>query len=245
MFISSEGGEVMLRQRTVPYPNVLVDVDSQVDFLTPDGRRPVRNQQVVPNIQRVFRWARHCRLTVISSIDFHRITDPVRDVPQHCLAGTPGVNKLSCTLLPRRTLIQTDDTIHLPHDLLTRYRQVLFLKRGDDLTRNPKADRLLTEIQVSNFIIVGVGLEESVRLLALELLTRRQNVWLVTDACGYWNTQAADLTVKQLAAKGARILTTDELSQIQPDMRRLRRSILQRRKLRQDSDRPTVGRAGN
>lgn len=142
MVISSEGGEAMLRQRAVQHPNVLLDVDSQVDFLTADGRRPVRNLQVVSNIQRVFRWARHCRLTVISSIDFHRITDPVREVPPHCLAGTPGVQKLSCTLLPRRTLVQTDDTINLPHDLLTRYRQVLFLKRGDDLTRNPKADRL-------------------------------------------------------------------------------------------------------
>ena len=245
MFIGSEGGEAMLRQRAVQYPNVLLDVDSQVDFLTPDGHRPVRNRQIIPNIQRVFRWARHCRLTVISSIDFHRITDPVREVPQHCLAGTPGVNKLGCTLLPRRMLVQTDDTINLPHDLLTRYRQILFLKRGDDLTRNPKADRLLTEIQASNFIILGVGLEESVRLLALELLTRRQNVWLVADACGYWNLQAADLSLKQLAAKGARILTTDELVQIQPDMRRLRRSILQRRKLRKESDRPALGPAAN
>jgi nicotinamidase-related amidase len=235
----------MLRQRAAQYPNVLVDVDSQVDFLTADGHRPVRNLQVVSNIQRVFRWARHCRLTVISSIDFHRITDPVRDVPQHCLAGTPGVNKLSSTLLPRRTLIQTDDTINLPHDLLTRYRQVLFLKRGDDLTRNPKADRLLTEIQVTSFIILGVGLEESIRLLALELLTRRQNVWLVSDACGYWDAQAADLACKQLAAKGARVLTADELLQIKPDMGRLRRSILQRRKLRHDVDRPALGPATN
>jgi nicotinamidase-related amidase len=245
MLMYNEGGEAMLRQRAAPYPNVLLDVDSQVDFLSPDGQRPVRNLETVSNIQRVFHWARHCRLTVISSIDFHRITDPARDVPKHCLAGTAGVNKLSCTLLPRRVLVQTDDTINLPHDLLTRYRQVLFLKRGDDLTRNPKADRLLTEIQVSNFIIVGAGLEESIRILALSLLARRQNVWLVVDACGYWEAQAADLGVKQLAAKGARILTTDELVQIQPDMRRLRRSILLRRKLRKDSDRPALGPAAN
>ncbi len=245
MVLHNEGGEAMLRQRAAAYPNVLLDVDSQVDFLTPDGHRPVRNLEVVPNIQRAFRWARHCRLTVISSIDFHRVTDPQREVPQHCLAGTPGVNKLACTLLPRRTLVQTDDTINLPHDLLTRYRQVMFLKRGDDLTRNPKADRLLSEIQVSNFIMVGAGLEESVRILALALLARKQNVWLVADACGYWETQTADLAIKQLSAKGARILTTDELVQIQPDMRRLRRSILLRRKLRKDSDRPALGPAAN
>lgn len=245
MVLHSEGGEAMLRQRALVYPNVLLDVDTQADFLMPDGRRPVHNLAVVPNIQRVFRWARHCRLTVISSIDFHRPTDPVRDVPPHCLAGTPGIGKLGCTLLPRRALVQTDDTINLPHDLLARYRQILFLKRGDDLTRNPKADRLLTEIQASSFIVLGAGLEESIRILALALLARRQNVWLIPDACGWWDEQAADLSIKQLAAKGARILATDELTQIQPDMRRLRRSILQRRKLRKDSDRPALGPTAN
>ncbi len=93
--------------------------------------------------------------------------------------------------------------------------------------------------------MVGAGLEEAIRILALSLLARRQKVWLVTDACGHWDTQAADLSIKQLSAKGARILTTDELVQIQPDMRRLRRSILLRRKLRKDSDRPALGRAAN
>ena len=129
MVLDSEGGEAMLRQRAPVYPNVLLDVDTQVDFLTPAGHRPVHNLAIVPNIQRVFQWARHCRLTVISSIDFHRITDPARDVPLHCLPGTAGINKLGCTLLPRRTLVQTDDTINLPHDLLARYRQIMFLKR--------------------------------------------------------------------------------------------------------------------
>jgi nicotinamidase-related amidase len=245
MVLYCEDGDAMLRPRAAPQPNVLLDVDTQVDFLTPDGRRPVRNLQIVPNISRVFQWARRCRLTVISSIDFHRITDPPRDVPQHCLEGTAGIAKLACTLLPRRVLVQTDDTINLPHDLLTRFRQILFLKRGDDLTRNPKADRLLTEIQVGHFIALGSGLEESVRSLVLSLLTRRHSVWVVADACGYWDRQAADLTIKQLAAKGARILTTDELVQIQPDLSRLRRSILLRRRLRRDADRPAVGPPAN
>ncbi len=245
MVMHSDGGEAMLRQRAVLYPNVLLDVDTQVDFLTPDGHRPVTNLSIIPNIRRAFRWARRCRLTVISSIDFHRFTDPTRDVPQHCLADTPGISKLPCTLLPRRTLVQTDDTINLPHDLLSRYRQILFLKRGDDLTRNPKADRLLTEIQVSNFIMLGTGLEESIRFLALALLARRQSVWLVTDACGLWDQQAADLATKQLAAKGARLLTTDELLAIKPDLSKLRRSILLRRKLRHDSDRPAFGPTAN
>lgn len=226
----------MLRQRAAPYPNVLVDVDTQADFLLAGGKRPVKNIAVLENIERIFRWGRRYRMTFISSLDIHRITDPRRDVPLHCLADTPGAAKMPVTLLPRRLLVQTDDTINLPHDLLTRYRQILFVKRGDDLTRNPKADRLLTEIQVSNFILFGTGLEESIRILAMELLARRKNVWLIQDACGYWDPQAADLAIRQITAKHGRILTMAELLKIKPDLSRIRRSILLRRKLRRSSD---------
>ncbi len=229
MFGSNEESEAMLRQRPAVYPNVLVDVDTQADFLTGDGKRPVANLDVLSNIQRAFRWGRRHRMTFVSSLDIHRVTDPLRDVPQHCLADTPGAKKMPITLLPRRVLVQTDDTINLPHDLLTRYRQILFIKRGDDLTLNPKADRLLSEIQVANFILVGVGLEESIRILALELLARRRGVWIVQDACGYWDSQGADLAVRQIVAKGGRVLSTAELLKIKPDLKRIRRSILLRR----------------
>lgn len=236
MVSGSGGGEAMLRQRAAPYPNVLVDVDTQVDFLTAEGKRPVVDLAVVANIQRVFRWARRYHLTVISSLDIHRPTDPRRDVPVHCLHDTPGAEKMPFTLLPRRLLVQTDDTIHLPPDLLLRYRQVLFVKRGDDLTRNPKADRLLTDMPVASYILFGAGLEESIRVLALELLARRQNVWLVSDACGAWDTQAADLALRQIAAKNGRVLTTDELLQVRPTARARRTRPL--RRLRNNSDSP-------
>lgn len=231
-----EEGEAMLRQRLAPYPNVLVDIDTQMDFLARNGRRPVNNLDVLENVEKVFHWGRRHRITFISSLDLHRSTDPRRDVPEHCMFGTPGAEKMPLTLLTRRILVETDDTINLPPDVLTRYRQVLFVKRGDDLTRNPKADRLLSEIQASNFILFGVGLEESIRILALELLARKRNVWVVQDACGYWDLQAADLAARQIAAKNGRILTTADLFAIKPDLRRIRRSLLARRRLRHHSE---------
>lgn len=222
----------MLRQRAALHPNVLIDIDTQVDFLSAGGKRPVANPSVVENIERVVRWGRRCRVTCISSLDIHRATDPRREVPVHCLAESSGAEKIPSTLMSRRILVQTDDTINLPHDLLMRYRQILFIKRGDDLTCNPKVDRLLTEIQVSNFVVFGVGLEESIRLLALELLARNKSVWVVQDACGYWDAQAADLTLRQIVAKNGRVMTTAELLELKPDMAGVRQSILMRRNMR-------------
>jgi len=220
-----EGGEQMLRRRAAPYPMVLLDVDTQRDFLEPSGARPVANlESLLPNLRQVFAWVRRYRIKVISSLDVHRPTEPRSDgVPIHCLEGTEGVTKVPISLLKRRIFIQADNTIDLPYDLLSKYQQVLFTKRGNDLTSNPKADRLLTEIQAEDFIICGVGLEESIRPLALTLLGRKRSVWLVADACGFWDERAADLTIRQLEAKGVRILTARELVRIVPPKPQIRR----------------------
>jgi len=211
-----EGGEAMIRPRAAPFPLILVDIDTQFDFLDPDGKRPIANPQILNNLRRLFQWIRKSDLTLVSSLDVHRITDQTEGVAVHCLEGTAGIAKLPFTLLPRRILVQTDNTIDLPFDLLTRYRQVLFVKHGSDLTSNPKADRLLTEIEAKHFALFGVGLEESIRSLALSLMARRKVVWLVIDACGYWDEQAADLAARQIEAKGAKIVTTEELTQLRP-----------------------------
>lgn len=232
-----EGGEAMMGREAAPFPLVLIDIDTQFDFLDPDGKRPIANPQVLENLRRLFQWARRGDLTLVSSIDVHRITEPPTDVTAHCLEGTAGIAKLPFTLLPRRILVQTDNTIDLPFDLLTRYKQVLFVKHGNDLTSNPKADRLLTEIEAKHFALFGVGLEESIRSLALSLMARRRVVWLVVDACGYWDVQAADLAARQIEAKGARIITTDELIRLCPPRCARRRRTALPRGLTEEADR--------
>ncbi len=64
----------------------------------------------------------------------------------------------------------------------------------------------------------GNCVECSVKLLTLGLLAREKTVAVVADACGYRNEGSAELALRQIAAKGARIITVDELR-----LRKLRR----------------------
>jgi nicotinamidase-related amidase len=136
----------------------------------------------------------------------------VRGVPlPYCVLGTPGQQKIAYSLLPQRIFIDSDNCLCVPLDVLDAYQQAILVKRHRDPFTNPKLDRLLTEMPARRFWVFGVSLETSIRLAVLGLLLRHRYVALVRDACGYWNINEADMTLRQLAAKGCQILTTREL----------------------------------
>jgi len=191
---------------------VLVDVATQQDFLVSSGPLPVSNRaEILPNIRSLINWARAQRLPVISCIQAHRPGDDFGGLPRHCVDGTPGQKKLPYTLLPKRVLIEADNSYAVPYDLMQHYQQVIFRKRTEDLLANPKADRVFNELQPDRYILFGVGLESWIKLLALGLLVRHKPVAVVTDACGYWDFGAADLVIRQMEAKGIQLLRTAEV----------------------------------
>ncbi len=194
------------------FDRVLVDLNTQCDYLLPTGAAPVLNRaHIVPNIRRLMDWARHSATPVVSSLNANRPTDNFNGTPRHCIDQTPGQRKLPFTLLPRRILLPGDNTLDLPIDLLRRYRQVIFPKHARDLLTNPKADRLLTDIPAAHLIIFGMVCEHCVKATVLALLTRQRNVVVVRDACGFWNQSEADLALRQMEAKGAFLFTADQI----------------------------------
>jgi nicotinamidase-related amidase len=191
---------------------ILIDVATQRDFLTTNAPVPVRDRaEVAPRIRTLMTWVRAKRMSVISCMQAYRPADDFNGRPRHCVDGTSGQQKMPYTLLPKRIMVEADDSFTVPVDLLKQCRQVIFRKRGDDLLANPKAERLMNELNPDRFVIFGVGLERWIKLLALGLMVRKKRVTVVGDACGHWDPVAADLTLRQLEAKGIRIVKTDDL----------------------------------
>jgi nicotinamidase-related amidase len=122
-------------------------------------------------------------------------------------------------------VVETDNYLSLPPDLREKHRQLIFRKRSRDILSNPKADRFLTHLRPDEFIIVGVGLERAIRSLALGLLARHKTVTVVTDACGFWSGADADLASRQLAAKGIRLTTVEEITKPRLVAKRPRRRM--------------------
>lgn len=192
---------------------VVIDLNTQVDFLNPQGGYPIVNlEELLPTLRRLVAWSKRNYAPVVSSIDSHRICELNEEhQPTHCVDGSPGQRKIDFTLFPKHERVEFDNTLCVPLDLFQDYQQIIFRKRENDLLGNPKADRFLTQLNAKEFVLFGVGLECSIKMLALGLLARRRRVTVVSDGCGYWNKAQAELALRQISAKGANLITVDEL----------------------------------
>lgn len=197
-----------------PVECVLLDLNTQRDFLERGGAYPVANlETLLPTLRRLIAWIKRNHAPVVSSIDAHRTSElKPTDEPIHCLDHSTGQRKVAFTLCHRFASVEFDNTLCVPSDMFSRFQQLIFRKRDDDLLDNPKADRFLTQLPAEEFIIFGNGLERSVKMLSLGLLARGKRVSVVVDACGFWSRAKADLALRQMAAKGATLVTVDELT---------------------------------
>lgn len=189
--------------RRSTFRRVLVDMNTQCDFLLPRGAVPVANRtEILPNIRKLMNWGRVERIPIISSLECHRPGETNNGLPPYCIDHSAGQRKLPFTLMPRRMLLHGDNTLDLPLDPFRRYRQLIFTKRCVDFLSNPKADRLINMLGADQYIIFGATAERCVKAAALGLVARRRRVLVVTDACGYWCATEASLAFRQMEAKG-------------------------------------------
>jgi nicotinamidase-related amidase len=204
---------MIVRRNGRAFECVVVDINTQRDFCEPAGAFPVTNvHDLIPQLRHMIAWTKRNFAPVVSSIESHRpfeLSDS--GYPIHCVDGSGGQRKLGFTIFPLHAWVEADNTLTVPMDLFGCYQQVIFRKRTDDLLGNPKADRLLSQLPVQEYILFGTGLECSVKTLALALMTRGKRVTVVVDACGYWNRATADLALRKISAKGARLVTVCEL----------------------------------
>ncbi len=191
---------------------VMVDLNTQCDFLLPRGALPVANRaEAMPQIRRLMNWARLEQVPVISSLESHRPGESARGLPPHCIDRTRGQRKLPFTLLPRRILLCGDNTFDVPADPFRRHQQIILTKRETDFLTNPKADRLINALSPEYWIIFGVTASNCVKAMVLGLLARHNRVIVVRDACGYWSEADGEHAFRMMTAKGAHLLTTEQV----------------------------------
>jgi hypothetical protein len=102
----------------------------------------------------------------------------------------------------------------LPGDVLRVHQQVILHKRCRDPFEEPRIERLLSELEANEFVLIGIDAENAVMATALGLLQRGKNVRIVVDALGFLNENQARLDVRKMAAKGAKLSQTRDLAGI-------------------------------
>lgn len=202
---------------TLRRKRVLVDVDVQKDFFLAEGKGCVRNhRRVLANIRRTIAWA---RVEHIRQISLGLIHDPNCTAhkgggnghSKFCMVGTEGVRKLHYTMRSRHADFGDDAGTDLPRQLLDNYEQVILYRHTDDPFEQPRIDRLLSETRATEYIVVGGLLEGAVKALVLGLLVRGRQVTLLTDAVGIHERGPADVALRQMQAKGAKLIESKAL----------------------------------
>jgi len=192
--------------------HLLIDIDTQKDFLLPTGRACVRNQaEVLANIRRVIAWARRENVSVISTAEVYPNNNGCSEI-SYCLDGTDGQKKVPCTLLNDRVSFPADNKNALPADVLLAYRQIILHKRCIDPFDEPRIERLLSEVKADEFILIGAGTEDAVRATAMGLLHRGKKVRIIVDALGSHSTREAKFALRKMEAKGAKLIMTRDIA---------------------------------
>lgn len=193
---------------TLRRKRIIIDIDTQYDFLCASGKNPIRNhRRVLANIRRVMAWARHKNIRMISTAEVY---EPGNG-KDYCLDSTPGQQKVSYTLRDNCKVFPADGNTDLPRDIFKIYDQVVLNKRCENPFDEPRADRMLSELKADEFIIFGVTLESAVKSTALGLLMRKKHVTLINDAIGYHDKNSADIALRQIEAKGAKIIDSKQI----------------------------------
>lgn len=196
-----------------PGKSVFVDVDTQADFMLPDGKFYVPGaEKIIPNLKRLMRFAEEHGIPVVSSADTHAPDDPeFRQFPPHCVKGTPGQEKIPETLLPRRRVIPNQKQPLPGDDDFARCHQWILEKQKFDLFTNVNAASLFERLSAGRFVVFGVATEYCVRADTLSLLRTGRPVVLVTDAIQGVDPDSSEATLAELQDAGAQLVNTQEL----------------------------------
>lgn len=191
---------------------IIIDIDTQKDFLLAGGKACIRNhRRVLVHIRRVMAWARAQHVPIISTAEVYPDNNGESAI-DYCIDGTDGQKKIRYTLFKDRISFAADGNTDLPRDMLRQHKQIILHKRCVDPFDEPRIDRLLSEVRANEFILIGASLEGAVKMTALGLLQRGKKVTIIVDAVGTHNKKDAKLALRKMETKGAKLIETKKLA---------------------------------
>jgi nicotinamidase/pyrazinamidase len=196
---------------------VLWDVDTQVDFMLPDGKLYVPGaEQTISAMQHLVGAARAAGIVHVASADDHELTDAeIADEPDfrttyppHCLRGTSGARKIPET--------EQEDPVPITLDLLPeRYlegREFLILKKNFDVFTNPNTEAVLDALDPEEIVVFGVATDVCDDAAIRGFLRRGRRVRFVEDAARGLDEERVSACTAAWREGGVEFTTADEVT---------------------------------
>lgn len=196
--------------------HILWEVDTQKDFMLPDGKLYVKGaEKLLPNIRSLTDLARRGKVFLVSHGCFHAPNDPeFAQFPPHCVKGTAGSDFVPEALIEKIARVPNHPDAKLPDDL-SAYQQILLEKQTLNIFETRLADELVQKTLPKmasdpEFFVFGVVTEYCVGFAVKGLLERRRRVAVVTDAIETLVPAVGQRTIAEWQRVGARLTTTEQ-----------------------------------
>ena len=204
--------------------HVFWDVDTQVDFIEPDGKLYVAGSETIrANLARLTTFAHDQGIRIVASSDCHvqedeeLSADPdfANTFPPHCMKGTPGQARIPETQLSGALVIEPDTDPTEALALLKGHdRDILFHKRYFDVFTNPCVTPMVEALGITEVTLYGVALDVCNRYAVEGLLRHHPNVGIavVTDAVRAIDEAQREELLADWQARGVTMATTEEIT---------------------------------
>ncbi|MBK5186767.1 MAG: cysteine hydrolase, partial [Gemmatimonadaceae bacterium] len=204
-------------------PVIFWDVDTQHDFMDPDGALYVKGAELIkPKLAQLTTYAHAHGIQIVASSDDHELEhaeisaapDFRETFPPHCMRETRGAEKIPETQLVSAMVIEPEA---IPHETLVRRLSshagdVLLRKHRFDVFSNPNTRAVIEAWDPTEIVIYGVTLDYCVRYAIDGLIdVGIPTIHLVLDATTPIVESAAAGLVRGWTVQDVRIVTTDDV----------------------------------
>ena len=195
-------------------PILFWDVDTQHDFMDPDGNLAVPGAEgIVDNLAKLTDSALANGVPIVGSADAHvPDDDEFEQFPAHCVAGTPGQRKIAATS-PEGAQVVQPDQVDRQLEALRRGKvpQLIIEKQELDVFSESVADHILAELKPERVVLYGVATEYCVRLSVLGLRERDFAVTVVEDGIAAVDDSEGQKAIEEMRKQGADFATKESV----------------------------------
>ena len=190
---------------------VFVDIDTQFDFMNPNGALYVPDaENIIDNIKRLFDYAKEHKIKILSSTDAHQVDDPeFKLFPPHCVKDTPGNQKIEASTCKDNIIIENIEQ-DITESMLD-HEQIIVESQTFDIFESINTDEIVKKLDAHNYVVFGVAADYCVKAAVLGLLKYGYNVSLVTDATKAITKEGKEEALKEMKDAGAVFTTTEDV----------------------------------
>lgn len=188
------------------------DVDTQHDFMNPDGALSVPDApDLVPNLERLTRFAVEHGVPILASADTHTSDDSeFQEFPPHCVRGTHGHAKVAATSVPGAQAADLDALDDQVRRLASgEMHQLIIEKPLIDIFDTPLTEEVLSRLKPARVFVYGVATEYCVRAAVLGLAKRGYAATVVSDAIKPLSQEEGLTALAEMEEAGAEMATTE------------------------------------